>query len=751
MRSTALIVALVLGGLGVASESTMADSAPGVTAQVVVSGLSNPAMFTVAPDGRIFYAEVSTGRIGVFTPASGAGATYFQVPNMCSDPDQGLFGLALAPNFPAIDVLYAYATRRGIDGTCQNQVLEIAPTSGGSLGMTVLLSDPYVAGHIGGRLRFGPDGDLYVSTGDGASNLATLAAAQTQREEAQKLDSLKGKILRMTPTGGVPAGNAFGNYVFAYGFRNVFGFDFDPSTGALWATDNGPEGDYPGQPAGPGPLGGCNDELDRVVMGDNYGWGPTGNCGTPPPAPLNTNQDGPNPVLPALNIVVSSGITGARFCSACGLGTRYEGNLFYAKYDYRDGYGGIYAASLSSDRSGVVSNTLVYQPNGPAPLSIERGPDGTLYYSDPTSIYKLVPSGGGAGGGGAHMTLSETASPTAGTAPLGVTYTYQLVNDGSQTLFHAGVNDTACSSPAYKAGDTNNDQLLQPGETWTFTCAKTYTTPGTYTDTATAGATSTQTGLPATSNQTQATITVSTGGAGGGGGGAGAHMTLSETATPTSGTAPLGVTYTYQLVNDGSQTLFHAGVNDTACSSPAYKAGDTNNDQLLQPGETWTFTCAKTYTTPGTYTDTATAGATSTQTGLPATSNQTQATITISTGGAGGGGGGAGAHMTLSETATPTSGTAPLGVTYTYQLVNDGSQTLFHAGVNDTACSSPAYKAGDTNNDQLLQPGETWTFTCAKTYTTPGTYTDTATAGATSTQTGLPATSNQTQSTITAS
>jgi glucose/arabinose dehydrogenase len=460
-------------------------------------------MFTVASDGRIFYAELSTGRIGLLSPTTGSNATYFQVPDLCTAPGQGLFGLALAPDFAQHEALYAYATRRASDGICQSQVLRIERDNAGGLTMTVLLRDPYVGDHLGGRLLFGPDGYLYVSTGDGSSGLPTLAAAQAQRASAQDVNNVKGKLLRMTAAGNPAPGNPFGNLVFAYGFRNVFGYDFDPATGALWATDNGPEADYPGEPAGPGLLTGCNDELDLVTQGSNYGWGPTGSCAKPPAAPQNTNQDGPNPVMPRLNIEAASGITGARFCTGCGLGTEYEGRLFYVKYDYRDGFGAIHAATLDSQRSTIVSDAVVYQPPGPAPLSIERGPDGTLFYSDPNAIYRLVPGGAAR----AHLTLSETASPTSGATPLAVVYSYTLTNDGTDTLFHAAVTDDACSPATYQSGDTNHDSLLQPGETWTLTCADTYTQTGTYTDHAAAAATSTQTGLPANSNPSQTTLT----------------------------------------------------------------------------------------------------------------------------------------------------------------------------------------------------------------------------------------------------
>jgi len=376
----------MLGASFVAPDSAIA--APG--ASEVVGGLAMPAMFTVASDGRFFYSELSTGRIGVFDPAQASKATYFQVPDLCTQGDQGLYGLALDPGYPQVTTLYAYATRRQADGNCANQVLRIDRSPSGVLGLTVLSSDPYRSAHIGGRVLFGPDGNLYVSTGDGADGAPTLEESRDWRAAAQDMSSLKGKVLRMTPSGTVPTDNPFGNFVFAYGFRNVFGFDFDPVNGRLWVTDNGPDpGDYTGAPAGPGPLGGCNDELDAVVKGSNYGWGPTGSCAKPPEAPLNSNLDGPAVVLPGLNVEVATGITGGRFCRGCGLGAGYEGRLFYVKYNYTTGGGEIHAAKLSANRSKVVSDTLVYRPPASSPLSIERGPDGTLYFSDNVSIHRL--------------------------------------------------------------------------------------------------------------------------------------------------------------------------------------------------------------------------------------------------------------------------------------------------------------------------------------------------------------------------
>lgn len=107
--------------------------------------------------------------------------------------------------------------------------------------------------HAGCRLRFGPDGKLYVSTGDAR-----------QKERAQDLGFLGGKILRLNADGTIPADNPIaGSPVYSYGHRNPQGFDWHPVTGMLVATEHGPSGND-------GPGGG--DELNIIKPNQNYGW-----------------------------------------------------------------------------------------------------------------------------------------------------------------------------------------------------------------------------------------------------------------------------------------------------------------------------------------------------------------------------------------------------------------------------------------------------------------------------------------------
>src|SRR5439155_1723679 len=184
--------------------------------------------------------------------------------------------------FPSNPYVYAYQTfMNTTSGTTYNRILRIRASGNMSVSYSEILRLPPLSGalnHNGGVIAFGPDKMLYAVVGENAN----IALAQDPM-------SPMGKVLRMNSDGTAPSDNPFytnaswNPLVYTYGHRNMFGLPFHPVTGRPYVTENGPN---------------CNDEVNLLTPGRNYGWGPAATCATPPPAPNNTNQDGPNPVLP---------------------------------------------------------------------------------------------------------------------------------------------------------------------------------------------------------------------------------------------------------------------------------------------------------------------------------------------------------------------------------------------------------------------------------------------------------------------
>jgi glucose/arabinose dehydrogenase len=326
-------------------------AAGAITSERIVEGLVQPVAFTFDRDGRIWTGEKATGRIMVVDPPAQP-RLFFTVSSIAAEAEQGLIGIALAPAYPDDPFVYAYATRT-VSGSLVDQLLRIEDAGGHGRHPDVLFSSPAseLHQHSGGRLLFGPEGDLYLVVGDGL-----------HAEDAQDPSSERGKILRFD------LGPSAEPTLWASGIRNSFGLAFDPVSGALWETENGPQ---------------CNDELNLVPEDANLGWGPSGTCDSGS-APDNTNADGSHPFLPQLWFSSTIAPTGLAFCDDCHLGTVSEGALFFGAYK-----GGLLTrVRLSDDRATVVGQRVVAEPSAMV-LSIERAPDGYLYYSTYTGIFRL--------------------------------------------------------------------------------------------------------------------------------------------------------------------------------------------------------------------------------------------------------------------------------------------------------------------------------------------------------------------------
>ncbi len=208
------------------------------------------------PDGTILYNRRDAHDIVHLDPATGARTSVGTVPGVDNtDGEGGLLGLAIAPTFGSDHWLYIMHT-----SPADNRIVRIR-FDGGTLNtgteqvlLSGILRNKF---HNGGRLRFGPDGKLYASTGDAQNG-----------DNAQNRASLNGKILRLNADGSVPPDNPFGTYVWSYGHRNPQGLAFD-SRGRLWEQEFG---------------NAVMDETNLITKGGNYGWpaceGTSGTCGT---------------------------------------------------------------------------------------------------------------------------------------------------------------------------------------------------------------------------------------------------------------------------------------------------------------------------------------------------------------------------------------------------------------------------------------------------------------------------------------
>ncbi len=217
-----------------ASQERPAPRRVGVS--TLATNLEVPWSFAFLPDGDALVTERDSGRLLRVSPSGG-------VEELQTLPEEGggeggLLGVAVSPDYERDRYVYAYLTTRE-----DNRVVRFRI---GEEPEAILTGIPVNSYHDGGRIKFGPDGKLYVTTGD-AGDTST----------PQDRGSLGGKILRLNPDGSVPADNPFtGSPIYTYGHRNVQGLAWD-ADGQLFASEFGQN---------------TWDEANRIVAGENYGW-----------------------------------------------------------------------------------------------------------------------------------------------------------------------------------------------------------------------------------------------------------------------------------------------------------------------------------------------------------------------------------------------------------------------------------------------------------------------------------------------
>lgn len=217
---------------------------------IIAEGLDTPWAIAFLPDGNLIITERG-GEISIINKR-GEKEVIGKVNDSKEISEGGLLGLTLHPDFNANNYVYYYYTYASDGNQTLNKVVRAKLTEN-KLGAEELVIDkiPGAPFHNGGRILFGPDGFLYITTGD--ANNPSLS---------QDIDSLAGKILRVTGDGKPAPLNSLRNMVFSYGHRNPQGIAWD-SAGRLWETEHGPSG---------GSLGTGNDEVNSIENGLNYGW-----------------------------------------------------------------------------------------------------------------------------------------------------------------------------------------------------------------------------------------------------------------------------------------------------------------------------------------------------------------------------------------------------------------------------------------------------------------------------------------------
>ncbi|WP_182112632.1 MULTISPECIES: sorbosone dehydrogenase family protein [unclassified Actinotalea] len=253
----------------------------------IATGLEMPWGLTFLPDGSALVSSRSAGEISHVPAGGGRASVVGVVPGVEVSAEGGLLGIVASADFDADRTVYAY-----VSASPTNRVvaLRLDEDLGGLTQEAVLLDGIETADrHHGGRIELGPDGHLWIGTGDAF-----------EPENAADADSLNGKILRIATDGSIPADNPSGTAIWSTGHRNVQGIAFGPD-GTVYASELGHR---------------TWDELNVIRPGVDYGWpeseGTEGDAGEPPIVTIHPDDASPSGIAYAGGAVWMGALGGQR-------------------------------------------------------------------------------------------------------------------------------------------------------------------------------------------------------------------------------------------------------------------------------------------------------------------------------------------------------------------------------------------------------------------------------------------------------